>query len=104
MLLSLLLLVQNHDFQYYFSTYGYIGIYVFFVTVDQIAPIPEEITLIIIGYFASHATLNPFFAGIFSLAAFLTIDVIYYWLTISGNKFIKRLTKKTADNPALKKI
>ena len=95
------LILLANDFQYYFDKFGYIGIYIFFVTVDQIAPIPEEITVIIIGYFASQGVLNPFIAGAFTLAALLTIDVIYYWLTKSGSKFIKRITKKSADNPAV---
>jgi membrane protein DedA with SNARE-associated domain len=95
---QILLIILAHDFQYYFHHFGYIGIYTFFITVDQIAPIPEEITLIVIGYFASQGVLNPFLAGLFSLAAFLTIDIIYFYLTKNGSKFIKKLTKKSADS------
>jgi len=96
-----LLILLAHDFQYYFARFGYVGIYIFFVTVDQIAPIPEEITLVVFGYFASQGTINPFLAGAFSLAAFLTIDIIYFFLTKTGNKFIKKLELKTQGNPAL---
>src|SRR5205814_1730448 len=84
-----------------FRSYGYLGIYIFFVTIDQIAPIPEEISLILIGYLAAHQFFNPVLAGIFSIAAFLTIDIVYFQLTKSGNKLFKKFTKK-ADSPAMK--
>ncbi len=83
---DLLLISASTPFQDYFTHYGYIGIYVWFITVDQIAPIPEEITLIIIGYFASQGLINPVFSGVFSIAAFLTVDAVYFYLTKSGNK------------------
>lgn len=98
---DLIAVLLSQDFQHYFDKFGYIGIYVFFVTVDQIAPIPEEITLIIIGYFASQGIINPFLAGMFSLAAFATIDIAYYWLAKSGNKFVKKLTNKSSHNSTL---
>lgn len=98
----LLLLILSHDFQYYFGRFGYFGIYFFFTTIDQVAPIPEEITLIIIGYFAAQGFLSPVYAGLFSLAAFLTIDIIYFFLTKTGNKLVKKLVKKSSDNPVLK--
>jgi len=100
---SILLILLSHDFQFYFSRYGYIGIYIFFVTIDQIAPIPEEITLIVIGYFGAQDVLNPVMAGVFSLAAFLTIDIIYYFLAKTGNKLVKKLVKKSSSNPVLKR-
>jgi len=100
---SFLLLILSHDFQFYFSRYGYIGIYIFFVTIDQIAPIPEEITLIVIGYFGAQDVLSPIMAGAFSLAAFLTIDIIYYFLAKTGNKLVKKLVKKSSTNPVLKR-
>jgi membrane protein DedA with SNARE-associated domain len=97
----LFVLLASSDVQDYFSRYGYIGIYLFFVTIDQIAPVPEEITLIVIGYFSSIGYLNPFLAGAFSIAGFITIDTIYYYLTRSGNKLIKKMTKNT-DTSRLK--
>src|SRR6266446_6831190 len=96
-----LYLLASHDLQYYFSSYGYLGIYFFFVTIDQIAPIPEEISLIIIGYLSAHQFFNPALAGLFSVAAFLTIDIVYFQLTKHGNKFIKKLTKR-ADSSSMR--
>jgi membrane-associated protein len=97
-LLSILLSAEVQD---YFSKYGYIGIYLFFISVDQVAPVPEEITLIVIGYFSSIGYLNPVLAGAFSIAGFITVDTVYYFLTKSGNKWIKKMTRK-ADGSKLK--
>jgi membrane protein DedA with SNARE-associated domain len=100
--MNILSVFLSTDVQDYFSRYGYIGIYLFFITVDQIAPVPEEITLIVIGYFSSIGYLNPVLAGAFSIAGFMTIDTIYYYLTKTGNKFIKKITKN-ANASRLKK-
>jgi len=88
------LILLSNDFQHYFSQYGYVGIYIFFVTIDQIAPIPEEISLIVVGYLAAHSSINPFLAGAFSIAAFFTIDTVYYYLTKTGNKLAKKMSTK----------
>ena len=94
------LIILAQQLQTYFNRFGYAGIYFWFVTVDQIAPIPEEITLIAIGYAASSGLINPFLAGACSVLAFMTIDTIYYYLTKTGNKFITKITKK-AKSPAV---
>src|SRR4051812_26438969 len=99
---TLLVLLADQQFQTYFARFGYVGIYIFFVSVDQLSPIPEEVSLIIIGYLTSQGNLNPILAGVAALLAFLTIDVVYYFLTRSGNKFIKRFTKN-ADSPKMKR-
>ncbi len=98
----LLALLATQQIQTYFQRFGYIGIYIYFISVDQVSPIPEEVTLIVIGYFSAHGYVNPFLAGGSSLLAFLTIDIVYYYLTKSGNKFIQRFTKN-ANSPAMKR-
>jgi len=93
--------ILSQPFQYYFYHFGYIGIFIWFITVDQLAPLPEEITLILIGYLSAHGLLNPVFAGVFSVAAFVTVDMVYFHLTKSGNKIIGKLTGKL-DNKKVK--
>jgi membrane protein DedA with SNARE-associated domain len=91
-------ILSSDEIQEYFMRWGYLGIFFWFVTIDQIAPLPEEISLIVIGYFCSNGTLNPVLAGVFSLLAFVTVDLVYYSLTISGNKLIKKLTVRAKKN------
>jgi membrane protein DedA with SNARE-associated domain len=82
--------IQFNDFVVHF---GYIGIFLFFITVDQLTPIPEEITLLTIGYLSANGVFNPILAGIFSLAGFISVDIAYFFLARSGNKFIKKIFK-----------
>lgn len=82
------------DFPEYIKLFGYLGIFLFFITVDQLTFIPEEITLLTIGYLSSHGVFNPFIAGIISCAAFVLVDATYFYLTKKGVKFTKRLHKK----------
>ena len=81
-------------FSQYSSHFGYIGIFLFFLTIDQITFIPEEVTLLSIGYMASNHIFNPFIAGIVSALAFITVDISYYFLARSGNKFIKKIIER----------
>lgn len=67
--------------------YGYWGIFLFFITVDQLTPIPEEVTLIGLGYLSGHGFFNPIVASVFALTAFLLADTVYFFLARSGNSF-----------------
>src|ERR1051325_2258475 len=75
----------------YVAQFGYLGIFLFFVTVDQVTPIPEEVTLLTIGYLASRGMFNAFIAGTVSLVAFLAVDTAYFYLAKSGNRLVKKL-------------
>jgi membrane-associated protein len=80
-------------FSQYSSHLGYLGIFLFFITIDQVTPLPEEVTLLTIGYLSSQHVFNPLIAGIVSLAAFLAVDSAYYFLARSGNKFARRIVE-----------
>lgn len=76
------------------SQYSYIGIFLWFVIFDQLTPIPEEVSLITLGYISSQTNLNVFLCAIISLAGLLTIDNIYYFLTYRGSRIAKNLSEK----------
>ena len=73
---------------------GYAGIFLFFITIDQITPIPEEVTLLSISYLAAGGTFNPIIAGAISFLAFLLVDSGYFFLARSGNNFLKKWYRK----------
>ena len=75
-------------------TLGYAGIFLFFISIDQVTPIPEEVTLLSIGYLAANGTFNPVVAGAISLFAFLLVDSGYFFLARSGNNFLKKWYEK----------
>jgi membrane protein DedA with SNARE-associated domain len=100
--MSDLSIILDSQLQDYFIKYGYIGIYIWFITVDQIAPIPEEITLMVIGYFGVHGTISPIIAGLISILAFITIDSIYFYLTKTGSRFLHKVVDKL-ESPKMMK-
>lgn len=85
---------ESNEFEIYVEHLGYIGIFLWYTTIDQLTPIPEEVTLLSIGYMAAHNIFNPFIAGGVALFAFILVDLTYYFLSRSGHKFIDRLLRK----------
>jgi membrane protein DedA with SNARE-associated domain len=86
------LILQTHPsgIESYFDTIGYVGILIWFLTIDQLTPIPEEISLITIGYLASKGLIDPIWAGLISFFSLLLVDVIYYSLSRSGSRLLKK--------------
>src|SRR5437868_712179 len=78
----------------FIERFGYIGIFIWFITIDQISPIPEEISLLIIGYLCAHEVFHPLLAGLICLAGFVTADIAYYYLSRTGSKLIKKKAGK----------
>lgn len=83
----------DHEFESYIAHLGYIGIFIWFTTIDQLTPVPEEGTLLTIGYMAANNIFNPLIAGSISLLAFLSVDIVYYFLARSGNKLITKISR-----------
>jgi membrane-associated protein len=96
-------LLEIHGLPYYISVFGYCGIFLFFLTIDQITPIPEEVSLLTIGYLSSKGIFDPFIAGLIALITFLLVDTSYFFIVKKGKKLSQRLTKKTRS-PIFKKM
>ena len=90
-------LIKNTRVYTVYSTIGYVGILVWFITFDQLTPFPEEISLLIVGYLSAHHVFNPFIAGLFCLAGFLAVDTGYFFLSKKGSSFIKKITKGSSS-------
>jgi len=93
----LFFILKTPHFTPFVSRFGYIGIVLWFITFDQLTPIPEEISLLIIGYLCVHNVFNPVFAGISSLVGFLIIDSIYFILSKKGSSLIKKKTEGSSS-------
>lgn len=89
----LFFVLKTPGFTQFVSRFGYIGLVLWFITFDQLTPIPEEISLLIVGYLSAHKVFNPLLAGIFCLVGFLTVDLVYFILSRKGSAFIKKKTK-----------
>jgi len=95
--LLLFFILKTPGFTHFVSRFGYIGIVVWFITFDQLTPLPEEISLLIMGYLCVHNVFNPVLAGISSLIGFLIIDCIYFLLSKKGSSFIKKKTEGSSS-------
>jgi membrane protein DedA with SNARE-associated domain len=104
--LLIFILLKTQQFSTFIGRFGYIGIVIWFVTFDQLAPLPEEISLLILGYLSAKGIFYPILAGIASLIPFLIIDSIYFFLAKKGNAFIKKKLKGFAStmNPYKQKL
>ena len=90
-------ILKTPDFFQFVARFGYIGILVWFLTFDQLTPIPEEVSLLIVGYLSAHEVFNPVIAGIFCLSGFLIVDTVYFFLSKKGSSWIKKKTKGSSS-------
>jgi membrane protein DedA with SNARE-associated domain len=90
---ALFTLLDSPQFSPFIQHYGYIGIYLWFISFDQITPFPEEISLLIVGYLSAIGIFNPVLAGACCLLGFFTIDTIYFVLSKKGSSWIRKKTK-----------
>jgi membrane-associated protein len=79
------------------SPISYLGIFIWFLFLDQLTPIPEEVTLLSVGYIAAHHLINPYFAGLSAFMGLTIIDSVFYWLAFSGNKWINRFKNNISE-------
>lgn len=86
MMLILQEATESGEFTHYVEHLGYVGIFLWFTTLDQLTPVPEEITLLTIGYLAANHIFNPVIAGSVAFISFVAVDVAYYLLARSGHK------------------
>lgn len=86
------------------NQYSYLGIFLWFMIFDQLTPIPEEVSLLTIGYIASQTSLNPLWCSIVSLMGLLAIDNLYYFLTYKGSRIASRLLTKQKTNNFLQRL
>lgn len=91
-----LFILKTPGFTSFVSRFGYAGIFLWFISFDQLTPIPEEVSLLTIGYLAAHKIFNPVLAGIFCLAGFVVVDTAYYFLSRKGSSFIKKKSKRSS--------
>jgi membrane protein DedA with SNARE-associated domain len=93
----LLLLLKTPGFTHFAHRLGYVGIIIWFITFDQLTPIPEEISLLIVGYLSAHNIFNPILAGICCLAGFVVVDTAYFFLSKKGSSFIIKRIKMSSS-------
>ncbi len=89
--------LRTPAFSHFIEQFGYLGILLWFLTFDQVTPIPEEVSLLIVGYLSAHHIFNPIVAATFCLAGFLIVDSVYFFLSKKGSSFIKKKTRGSSS-------
>ncbi len=64
--------------------FGYLGILAWFTVFDFVAPFPDEVSLITVGYLASLGYFNPVLVALLPFASFLFTDSLSFLLARKG--------------------
>ena len=83
------------DLPGYIYHLSWFGIFLWFAFLEQLTPVPEEISLMTLGYISITTSLNPLISGAVAAAGLLTADNLLFYLSLKGNKLTKKLTDKT---------
>jgi membrane protein DedA with SNARE-associated domain len=72
---------------------SYLGIFLWFALLEQFTPIPEETSLMVLGYAYSHMELNPVVCGLAAISGLITADNIFFRLSKIGNHLAQKALK-----------
>lgn len=86
--------MHQQDINQYIIQFSYLGIFLWFAIVEQLTPVPEEVSLMSLGYLCMHSSLNIYLSMTVSMLALTVADNLFFYLALSGNKFIHRFTRK----------
>ncbi|MEX6690903.1 VTT domain-containing protein [Danxiaibacter flavus] len=89
--------MEHSDLSAYIYSFSYLGIFFWFALLEQLTPIPEEVSLISLGYICTHSSLNPLLAGAVSVVALLTTDNVFFYLSLKGSKVVKKTIGKVSS-------
>lgn len=79
------------DISAYIIHLSYFGIFLWFMIIEQLMPVPEEVSLITVGYIAVHMGLNPVLAGMAALTGLLVTDNSLFYLSKKGSHMSQKL-------------
>src|ERR1700716_292775 len=85
---------MHNDLSHYIYQFSYLGIFLWFVVIEQVTPVPEEVSLMTVGYISVHSSLNPFICWSVSLGGLLIADNLLFYLSHTGNKITKKWLRK----------
>ena len=87
--------MPHTDLSGYIYHLSWFGIFLWFAFFEQFTPIPEEISLMTLGYISVITSLNPMISGAVAVIGLLSADNLLYYFSMKGNKLTRKLTDKT---------
>lgn len=95
--------MNDQDVSQYIIHFSYLGIFLWFAFIEQITPVPEEVSLISLGYIAMHTSLNVYVAAAVAIFGLTVADNLFYYLSYKGSKLTQKITGRT-NNKILEKV
>lgn len=89
--------MPSHNIAEYIYHFSYLGIFLWFAFLEQLTPVPEEVSLISLGYISMHSSIDPLIGGFVAITGLLSADSLFFYLSLKGNKIIKRIMGKTSN-------
>ena len=86
--------MESYDIGSCILHFSYAGIFLRFSLLEQVTPIPEEFSSVILGCLENHSGLNPWIAVTMSLLGLATADGLFYILSRRGSRFIASFLAK----------
>ncbi len=86
--------MEHQDISQYIAHLSYAGIFLWFLVIEQLVPVPEEVSIMSLGYIAAHTALNPFICWAAALSGLLVTDSILYYLSVRGSRISKKLLNR----------
>ncbi|MDD5463853.1 MAG: DedA family protein [Candidatus Moranbacteria bacterium] len=77
---------------------SYVGIFLFSVFVSYVAPLPEAVFLLLVGFLARRAGFDLETAIVVSVIGTIVGDNLLYRLSFFGNKYVERFNRKMRAN------
>ena len=90
----LLSFIHTPSFTEYLEQFSYAGVFIWFTVFDFVAPFPDEVSLLTVGYLASLGYFNPFLVAIIPFVSFLLTDSISFYLARGGRTIFGKHSKK----------
>ena len=88
-------MVNTQFFINYLENFSYIGIFILILLSGYLIPVPEEISLLLVGYIVGFGFNNIYAAMIASILGVLAGDNIIFWLSkYKGSRLINRLNNR----------
>ena len=86
--------IHTPSFTEYIEKFSYLGVFIWFTVFDFIAPFPDEVSLLTVGYLASLGYFNPFIVAVIPLGSFLLTDSLSFYLARGGRTLFGKHAKK----------
>lgn len=82
---------------------SYLGLFLIIAGAGYVIPVPEEIVILVIGYFISMGVFNPIYTAIVAFVALVFADNVLFRFSSMDHKYIRKSREYVLRLPFIKK-